>query len=1075
VQQGSAGVTSREAIATAIPRWRAEGTSGTGELVVSVPDVDRLRLALLADAEGCSIGDLLLAAYLRVVAALARETEVLVGWIPGAGSRALPLRVAVKDAWRDLVATARAATAELRAHADEPPPGDEPAVDTAFCAGSCGHGTGPAVALTVAYDDAPDGLRLRIAYGTGLFDADHVERIGGYLLRAIAALGAAPDADCRDAELLSDAERLHQLYQRGGPARPQPPKRFHELFAEQARRRPDATAAVAGDESWSYGTLDRAANRVAHALLAKGIGREDVVAVVSERNLHWLAAIIGLLRAGGVYLPIEPTFPAARIATLLRRSGCRFILADRDGAAVFSDAAVTDAPPVLAVADALASDLPDTDPAVPVQPDQLAYVYFTSGSTGEPKGAMCEHAGMLNHLLAKIDDLELGPDDVVIQNAQQCFDISLWQLLAPLLSGGQVAIVERADILDPRRFLRAVTAHRATVVQVVPSYLEILVDFLEQHPCDLTPVRYVCVTGEAVTHALVSRWFALNPGRALVNAYGATEASDDTTHEVMRAAPAGGSVPVGRPVRNVTVYVLDEAGGLLPLGSVGEVAFSGICVGRGYINDPDRTDEVFAEDHFHPGTRLYRTGDYGRWLPSGSLEFHGRRDEQVKIRGVRLELGEVEAQLLDHPDVRSAAVVVTGRPGEEKCLVGFYTGAEACTPQRLLDFLRAVLPASALPTRLYPIEALPLTENGKVDKRRLAADAAMLAGEPDESPAAPDIVLTPTEQRLAAAWSAVLRRPVAAIGRDDHFFDSGGTSLAALRLITLLEGLVTLDDLLRAPVLSRLAAVVDGARVPDGGMLRRLSGDPARAELALVCLPHAAGTAMDFRPLAAAVAGRDDAIVVYAAQLPGHDPQEPAPLRDVAELGSAIATEVTAAVRVPSVLWGHGCGVALATETGHRLAAAGTPPLEVFVSGWSAAPAEELERRAAAVEDLTDDELLGRLADESSLGDLCPPDPVFVAEVYRHDVRSADRYLASSLRSPAPPLASATVLIAAASHDTAQATGWDALARTVRLRTVDSADSFFARTRPHDAAALVLELRERQHDEASQVVGVETR
>src|SRR2546425_8896591 len=292
---------------------------------------------------------------------------------------------------------------------------------------------------------------------------------------------------------------------------------------------------------------------------------------------------------------------------------------------------------------------------------------------------MCEHAGMLNHLFAKIDDLRIGEGDVVAQTAPQCFAISLWQLVSALLVGGQTLLVEQEAVLDAKRFISKIVDGRVNVVQVVPSYLEVLLSYLEQHPRELPDLRCVSVTGEALKKELTERWFATQPGIKLVNAYGLTETSDDTNHEVMDSVPRRDRVPLGRPINNVHVYVVDEQLSPVPLGAPGELVFSGLCVGRGYVNDPERTQRAFLADPHREGQRLYRSGDFGRWLPEGKLEFLGRRDTQVKISGFRIEIGEIENTLLRLPGVRGGAVVVNERADHSKHLVAFYCG------QRPLD------------------------------------------------------------------------------------------------------------------------------------------------------------------------------------------------------------------------------------------------------------------------------------------------------------------------------------------------------------------------------------------------------
>src|SRR5437016_4982812 len=366
---------------------------------------------------------------------------------------------------------------------------------------------------------------------------------------------------------------------------------------------------------------------------------------------------------------VELHFPADRIARTLSRAGCRLVLTER-GSTTMLDQAIDSLSGVQTLfIDALYEEAHSGgDPGIAVALDQLAYIYFTSGSTGEPKGAMCEHAGMLNHLFAKIDDLRIGEGDVVAQTAPQCFDISLWQLVSALLVGGRTLLVEQEAVLDARRFIGKIVDGRVNVVQVVPSYLEVLLSYLAQYPCELPHLRCVSVTGEALKKELTQRWFAAQPGIKLVNAYGLTETSDDTNHEIMESVPDRERVPLGPPINNVHVYVVDEHLSPAPLGAPGELVFAGVCVGRGYINDPERTRRAFLADPHRESQRLYRSGDYGRWLPEGKLEFLGRRDTQVKISGFRIEIGEIEITLLRLPGVREGAVVVTGGTDQSKRL-----------------------------------------------------------------------------------------------------------------------------------------------------------------------------------------------------------------------------------------------------------------------------------------------------------------------------------------------------------------------------------------------------------------------
>lgn len=800
--------------ATAVPRWAPAPVPGTGEVEVPLPGATVVALRRLADRLAVPLGSVLLAAHARVLAALTGEPDVGTGYVAGNGSSPLPCRLSTAaGSWRELVDSAARTEAGLLAHrhADvdglrrdlgTPGPVSEVVFDPT---GAGGELTGDAV-LEIAPVHRGERLALRLRYRTDVLDAAAADRIAGYHATALGLLAADPDADPRRAVLLSPEELHLQLAGLAGRPRELPDRRLHELIEEQAARRPHDVAAVHGDRSLTYAELDARANQVARALLARGLGSEDVVAVVTERDLDWLVAVLAVFKAGGAYLPIEPHFPADRIATVLTRAGCRLVLSE-PGSTASLDAALAGLPGVRAlyVGQAVDEGHPTAAPGVEVGPDQLAYLYFTSGSTGEPKGAMCEHAGMLNHVLAKIDDLGIAEGRVVAQVAPQCFDISLWQLVSALVVGGRTVIVPQDVVLDAERFVDRLVDEHVAVVQVVPSYLEVVLTYLETHPRGLPDLRFVSVTGEAVKKELVQRWFAVHPDIAVVNAYGLTETSDDTNHAVLRAVPETDRVPLGRPIANVEVRVVDEHLVPVPLGAPGEIVFAGVCVGRGYVGDPERTRAAFVPDPYHPGRRLYRSGDSGRWLPGGELDFLGRRDSQVKISGFRIEIGEVENTLLRVPGVRDGAVVVAEGPDRSRYLVAFFTGEEL-REDVLRNSLAASLPVYMVPKAFHRRDRLPLTPNGKIDTKALTALASRLAAVDETDRAG---VQTPSEHRVAAAWSRVLGIPQAQIGRQDSFFERGGTSLSAVKLAIALDRAVTLPDLVRNPVLADLAALLD--------------------------------------------------------------------------------------------------------------------------------------------------------------------------------------------------------------------------------------------------------------------------
>ncbi len=1056
---------------TRIPRWTRPGAraEGIGLHRTSLPEELLRDLGRTAAELGADRRALLLAAHARVLATVSAERGLLIGHVAAAGRPATPLRLAVDDSsWAELVEHAGAAlTATHTAEAVPEAVLDLSGLDARPEAREAAGGTAAGEVLRVAWVRAGDTLDLEIAYDRAELDESYASRLAGYHLAALRHLVADTARPHHRQSLLAEAEVETQLHGLAGPRVELGERTFVDLFEERVRSAPDAVAAVHGGVRWSYRELDERANRVAHALLAAGAGAEDVVAVAMDRTLDWIAAALGVFKAGGVYLPVRPDFPADRVATQLERSACAFALTEPASAALMRDAAagVARPPALLSVPEIQASGVPVEPPGVPLAPGQAAYIYFTSGSTGAPKGALCEHAGMLNHLHMKIEDMELaeGPGEVVTQTASQCFDISLWQFAAPLLTGGSVRIVDTALLMDVGGFLDELVEGRVTVAQIVPSYLEVLLTHLEQHPRPLGALHTLSVTGEALKYELVQRWFAAFPDIKLVNAYGATEVSDDTMHEVLDGVPERDFVTVGRSLRNVNTYILDENLALAPLGSPGEIAFSGVAVGRGYINDEERTRQAFVPDPFRENTRMYRTGDFGRWLPEGRVEYLGRRDEQVKIRGFRIEIGEIENKLLALDGIREAAVVIDGGPGELRNLVAFFAAGEELPAERARDFLAGLLPDYMVPTYFHQLERLPLTENGKVDKKALIRLAGTLGhgGAPYAAPR------TPGEQRLAMLWAEVLGVPLERIGRADNFFELGGTSLAAVRLLVNMDRALSLKDLVAHPVLADLATVLadregTGAGAPAAGLLQPLSGvrNPRHT---LVCFPYAGGNAVNFRSLAAAL--ERDGIAVLGVELPGHDlAGADEPLVGIEEIARRVAEEITARVSTPVLLWGHCAGAVTALETARRLEETGRAVERVFIGAQLLDDEATLRAEMAEMERADNHTLLSRLRADNAyveLDELKPERADVVGRAYRHDVLTTDRRLLRLREDAEPFRVAARVEVVVAQDDPATARfadtyeDWKAVSDRVTLRVLDEGGHYFVSTRPAQTAALV--------------------
>jgi myxalamid-type nonribosomal peptide synthetase MxaA len=658
-----------------------------------------------------------------------------------------------------------------------------------------------------------------LAYRSDLFDDPTIAQLLEHFQALLGQIAAAPDRRLSQMPIVGPAERHRILVEwNGRVAGRSGDYPISQRFEAQAARTPDAVAVVSEGCRMTYAELNRRANRLARVLMDEGVGPDVVVALVAERGIDLLTAMLAVFKAGGAYLPLDPRYPAGRNRRVLRQSGTPLVLTSAPFAPALSwanDEPSGPAPRVLEIDRMLERAVPDGDLRPRATPQDLAYVIYTSGSTGVPKGAMVEQRGMLNHLDAKLDDLRITDADRVAQTASQAFDISVWQFLAALLVGGQVHVLADEVAHDPARLLDEVDRAGITILEAVPSLLAKILEQVSHRGAGrpaLASLRWLIPTGEALPPGLCRKWFGAYPHVPVMNAYGPTECSDDVAHHPMTEPPDEGAlrVPIGRPIRNMRLYVLDRRLQPVPSGVVGELFVGGIGVGRGYLGDPARTAEAFIPDPFsaEPGARLYRTGDLARWLKDGTVDFLRRADEQVKIRGFRVELGEVASALAAHPAVREAvAVVREDRPGDGR-LVAYLTveAGRTATAGELRRFLKERLPEYMVPSALVALDALPLTPNGKLD--RAALPPPDLAARPARAPfAAPRDAV---EDVLARIWTEVLACD--RVGVEDDFFELGGHSLAAVDLIDRVRKAfqveLTVRDFFGATTVAELAKVV---------------------------------------------------------------------------------------------------------------------------------------------------------------------------------------------------------------------------------------------------------------------------
>ena len=522
-----------------------------------------------------------------------------------------------------------------------------------------------------------------------------------------------------------------------------------------------------------------------------------------------VVGLLGILKAGGAYVPLDPAYPEERLS---------YMLADSAPVALLTHAAaagrvVAGSLPVLDL-DALAAQYeadgvyPDPDPAqLGLTPHHLAYVIYTSGSTGQPKGAMNEHSGVLNRLLWAQQEYAVGPSTRILQKTPFSFDVSVWELFLPLLTGAELVMARPQGHQDPHYLADILEEERITMVHFVPSMLQVFLD--QAAPGALPQLRHVLCSGEALPLHLQQRCLQQLPGIELHNLYGPTEAAVDVTSWRCGEGRHAGRVPIGRPIANTQIHILDDHRQLMPLGAVGELYIGGTGVGRGYLNRPELTAARFVADPFSavPGARMYKTGDLGRWLADGSIEYLGRNDFQVKLRGFRIELGEIEASLAGCVGVREAVVVAREEAGGDKRLVAYVVAEPGAVlaPAQLRAILAQALPEYMVPSAFVELEALPLTPNGKLDRRALPA--------PDREAVVARAYAAPqgaVEEALASIWQELLG--LEKVGRQDHFFELGGNSISAVRMVSrmqLLLGLkVPLSEIFRNSCFADYARVI---------------------------------------------------------------------------------------------------------------------------------------------------------------------------------------------------------------------------------------------------------------------------
>ncbi|MEW1690498.1 amino acid adenylation domain-containing protein [Streptomyces sp. NPDC091265] len=939
--------------------------------------------------------------------------------------------------------------------------------DTALTAEPFGvRASGTRFDLELFLQEWPDGLHGSFNFNTDLFDASDIARLADHLGRLLKAVAATPETPLSGLAGRTPDEHDFETVRFNDTALDRTPTTLTALVAEQIARTPDAVAvAVEGRAALTYRQLDAQADRIAARLAAEGVGPGSLVAICSERSPELVAGLLGILRTGAGYAPLEPGYPAERLA---------FLLADSDAPVLLTQRGLPT--PHGCTAQVMLLDDPVEPPRsrrgpVGPSPDDTAYLIYTSGSTGRPKGVPNTHRAIANRIQWMQDAYRLGADDAVLQKTPVGFDVSVWEFFWPLATGARLVLAKPGGQKDSGYLRDLIASAGVTVAHFVPAMLTV---FLAEEGIErCTTLRRVVSSGEALPPDAARELTGRLPHCSLANLYGPTEAAVDVSS--WECTGPLETVPIGLPIDNTRLYVLDAALRPVPPGAPGELHIGGTAVALGYHRRPGLTATRFVPDPYGPpGSRLYRTGDLARRRPDGTLQHLGRVDQQIKLRGLRIEPGETEAALRAQSGVADAAVVLReDRPGDKR-LVGYVVatvGSDEPEPARLRTALKRLLPDHQVPAVVAVVPSLPLTPNGKLDRRALPAPQLRRA-------AGATRPTTTAERLLADIWSEVLG--LTEVGTDEDFFDIGGHSLLATQVVARARGRlieagaqpVSVMDLFTHRTIRDLAAVAARDEHDDSPrpLLHRLTPPVSAAHRTrtFVCVPYGGGSPVVYQPVADALPSD---VELWAVAVPGHDVgviEESVPFDELAE---RIAGEVRERTEGPVVVYGHcGVGTALAIAVSRLLEATGHP-LEAVYAGAQFPFARPRSRvlsalsRVASLEPLLGDRVYANWL--TGLGvntsDLDKEQAAFIIGNMRRDSQAAEDYFTRAMAEVAAgaPRLRAPLISLIGDQDPAadfyqeRYREWLLLAERSAVAVIDQGGHFFLKYRASEVAEAV--------------------
>jgi amino acid adenylation domain-containing protein len=893
-------------------------------------------------------------------------------------------------------------------------------------------------------DRQRQGLRSSLVYRADMFERASAERMTEWFRAVLESLLADPRAPISTIAL----ERFAGPVTSGPRLAPPVAQTVHELTAQWARRTPDAVAVVGSDHALTYAQLDRWAESISARLQAVGVQPRQPVGLLLRRGAALVAAIMGTLKAGAYYVPLDPAYPPDRINGIVAGAGI---------ATVVSEPELADGlPGEPAASVVLVSAPPSPDQAlahtgVTISRNDPVYAVFTSGSTGQPKGVLVEHGSLLNYLqaLQRLVGEYLGEAPSFALVSTIAADLGFTNVFGALATGGTVHVLRQETSLDPRAYASYLGANRVDVIKMVPSHLQLLATHGEL--AEVLPRRLLILAGEACPWSLVDRIRSVRPDLAVHVHYGPAETTVSVLGGDVNDVPLarrGNIVPLGRPLANVDCYVIDPQGRQLPAGVAGELLIGGPCVARGYLGRPDLTAARFVPDPVSADTRCYRTGDRVRATHDGQIEFLGRLDDQVKIRGFRVELAEVQAALRAAPGVADAIVLAPDEQPNQKRLLAWVSGPDIDLEEIRAE-LRRRLPDYMIPAAIVVLDRLPLNANGKVDRAELPIPQAVYPAEDRPRPR------TLTEEFIAKVWREVL--DVEEFGVTDNFFALGGDSFLALRAIRAIGPQLRITEFVTRPTVRSLAALLDSRDKPGtAGALLHSFADADRADdpvVTLVCIPYGGGTASAYHDLAKVL---DPSVRLVAVELPGHDPAGKSErLWRMPDLVDRLAEEIARRVVGPVAVYGHSSGTATAVVLAGRLESEGIPVVGVVVGARLPHPQDDsVLSDADYARDLRE---MGGLTSEMD-GDV----ERAIVRNLRHDAEQAREWFAE-VRAGAGRKLAAPLLCVVGEDDPGTRSyerdylDWRSAAEQVDLAVIPGAGHYFLKYQAEELAALITE------------------